>query len=205
VDEWEQLRTRLAAAGVSGVDDLGRFVSKPEFFGESRFDERAAMPILIEALPSLTDRSLVSAVAGHLRRPWARPAAFEALCAAFDVWAQRDPVGSGWHLGDALGSAATASHVETLVGISQNAKYGRARQMVVYALRRFKAAPEVAPTLVGLLEDPDVSLHAMQALRRVLGAQDVLPYLEAVAREHLGTVVGEQAAREAKKVRKSLS
>lgn len=73
MDEWEQLRLRLAAAGVDGVEDLGRFVSNPEFFGSGRLDERAAMPVLIQALPELTDPKLVEAVAGHLRRPGRDP------------------------------------------------------------------------------------------------------------------------------------
>jgi hypothetical protein len=163
------------------------------------------MPVLIEALPSLTDSHLVGAVAGHLGRPWARPAAFDALLAAFDTWAQRDDAATGWHLGDALGTAATGAQAGTLVRISQDRRYGQARQMVVHALGRFKKAPEVGPALLGLIEDPDVALHAMQALRRVLGAEEALPHLERVEREHEGTNVGDQAAREAKKARKSLS
>ena len=138
MDAWDQLRARLSAAGVGGVEDLGRFVSKPEFFGESRFDERAAMPVLIEALPSLTDPILVGAVAGHLRRPWARPAAFDALVATFEVWAQSVDSATGWNLGDALGTTATAAQAEILLRISQERQYGTARQMVVHALGRFK-------------------------------------------------------------------
>jgi hypothetical protein len=205
VDEWEQLRERLALAGVGGTEHLGRFVSNPEFFDESRFDERAAMPVLVEALPSLTDSRLVGAVAGHLRRPWARPAAFDALLAAFEKWAPRDDSATGWHLGGALGTAATAAQVGTLVRIGQERKYGQARQMVVHALGRFRKAPEVQQALLGLVEDPEVALHAMQALRRVLGAEEALPHFERVEREHRGTLVGEQADREAKKARKSLS
>lgn len=77
--------------------------------------------------------------------------------------------------------------------------------MVVHALGRFRTAPKVSQTLVSLIEDPDVALHAMQALRRVIGAQEALPHLEQVEREHRGTTVGELAAREAKKARKSLA
>lgn len=205
MDEWEQLRARLAAAGVNGVDDLGRFVSRPEFFGESRFDERAAMPVLIEALPNLTDLKLIGAIAGHLRRPWARPHAFDALLAAFEVVAPSDGLSAGWHLGDALGTTATAEHVESLLRISRDSEYGAARQMVVHALSRFKKAPGVSETLLILIEDPDVALHAMGSLRRVIGAREALPHLERVERERLGTTVGDQAARQAKKARKSLS
>jgi hypothetical protein len=205
VSEWDLLRQQLSAAGVAGAKDLGRFVGNPEFFGESQFDELAAMPVLVASLPSLTDPTLVTAVAGHLTRPWARPAAFPALLAAFEEWGQRDPGVTGWHLGDALGTTATAAQVESLVRISKDPKYGMARQMVVHALGRFKKAPEVLGTLLGLLEDPDVALHAMQALRRVLGPREALPHLERVEREHQGTAVGNHASREAAKVRKASS
>ena len=204
MDEWERLRARLADAGVSGVEDLGRFVSNPEFFGQSRFDERAAMPILVEALPELTDAKLVGAVAGHLRRPWARPHAFSVLMAVFEKWASRDRV-TGWHVGDAAGTTATAAHTETLLRVCQDSRYGQARQMLVHALGRFKAAPGVKEALLGLIEDPDVALHAMQALRRVVGPSEALPHLERVEREHQGTQVGEQAMREARKARKALA
>jgi hypothetical protein len=45
----------------------------------------------------------------------------------------------------------------------------------------------------------------MSALRRVLGAEEALPHLERVAREHEGTNLGDQAVREARKARKSLA
>jgi hypothetical protein len=93
----------------------------------------------------------------------------------------------------------------TLLRIRGDRKYGTARQTVVHALGQFKRAAGVRETLLGLIEDPDVGLHAMQALRRVLGAREALTYLERVERERRGTSVGEQAAREAKKARRSLS
>lgn len=204
MDEWEQLRARLSAAGVEGVGDLGRFVGNPEFFGESRFDERAAIPVLIQSLPLLTDEKLVAAVAGHLRRPWARPAAFDALLAAFETWALRGDSATGWHLGDALGTTATAGHTEVLLRVSQDRRYGKARQMVVHSLGRFGKVPEVPDVLLSLIEDPDVALHAMQALRRTLGAREALPHLERVEQNHSGTSMGAQAAREANKARNSL-
>ena len=204
MNEWHQLRTRLSAAGVVGAEDLGHFVSNPEVLGSSRFDERAAMPVLIEALPTLTDASLVEAVAGHLRRPWARPVAFPALLSAFEVWAVETGT-AGWKLGDALGTAATAAHVGTLLRIAQDRRYGETRQMVVAALERFKKVPEVGPALVSLIEDPEVALHAMGALRRVLGARGALPHLERLERAHAGSHLGWQATRQAKRARKSLA
>jgi hypothetical protein len=101
--EWEQLRAKLAAEGVSGTEDLGRFVRNVEHFRPSTFDERAAMPVLMRELARLTDPKLVSAGAGHLARGWARPDAFIPLREAFIRWAEADAV-TGWHIGDALAS-----------------------------------------------------------------------------------------------------
>lgn len=162
------------------------------------------MPVLIAALPSLTDPQLVGAVAGHLRRPWARPAAFAALLSAFETWASRDDLGAGWHLGDALGSAATIAEAPILLRLSQHIGYGKARQMVVASLGRFKANPDVEAVLLGLLDDPDVALHAMSALRRVADPAEALRHFERVEREHRGRPIGAVAAREMKKVRKVL-
>lgn len=202
--EWESLRNELASAGIAGAGDLGRFVSNVEFFRASSFDERGAMPALITALPYVSDPALVEAIAGHLRRPWARPAAFEVLLEAFRRWAPTDSV-VGWHVGDALGSAATIDRLDDLMDLCADTRYGSARQMPVAALSRFKRSPLVAPLLLQLIRDPDVALHAMTALRRVLGSADALPHIEAVEREQSGTTLGEQATRPAKKIRRLLA
>lgn len=203
MDEWDALRARLSAAGVAGVEDLGRFVSNPQFFGESKFDERAAMPILIDALPSLTDPKLVEAVAGHLRRKWARPAAFDSLLSAFREWATEDAL-TGWQLGDALGTTATLGHVDHLIEVSLDRRFGMARQMVVLSLGRFSKAPGVTDAALSLIEDPDVALHAMKTVQKGLGQEAALPHIERVERDFRGTTTGDQAAREAKKIRKHL-
>lgn len=67
----------LRAAGTEavpkGADDLGRFVSNTEFFRPSEFDEKAAMAVLLDGLPPPSGPTVVMAVAGHPRRPWACP------------------------------------------------------------------------------------------------------------------------------------
>jgi len=203
IDEWAALRAELVGAGVSGADELGRFVSNVEFFGASAFDEKAAMPVLVDALPRLTDPSLVDAVAGHLRRPWARPYAFDSLLEAFRVWGYVNSA-TAWHLGDALGSAAVISRVDDLLAVCIDARYGKARQMAVYALGRFKKSPGVTPALLELIYDNDVGLQAMSALRRVLGPADALVHIEALERAQRGTALGVQAARAAKNIHKAL-
>jgi hypothetical protein len=156
------------------------------------------MPVFIELLPRLSDPKLVGAIASHLRRPWARPAAFDALRTAFEHWATSDAT-TGWHIGDALATAATKDDLPVLVGIVRATSYRTARQMIVHSLWRFKAAPEVESTLVSLLDDPDVALHAMSALRRTVGPTSALPHLRRVAAEHTGDPIGSTALRQIRK------
>lgn len=188
---------------MAGVEDLGRFVNNTEHFAPSQFDERAAMPVLLDILPTATDAKLVEAIAGHLRRPWARPAAFPALRDAFERWAPTEPL-AGWALGDALANAARRDDLSALLAIAGDARYGMCRQMIVYALPRFKASRDVEPALVALLDDPDVALHAMSALRRSIGAEAALPHLRQIEAAHSGDSLGDTARREIRKAVKSL-
>lgn len=87
--------TELRTAQIRGADEFGRFVSNTQYFAPSSFDERAAMPVLLSLLPSLQDGRNVAAVAGHLRRAWARPAAYEPVRDAFRLWAPLEPLGAG--------------------------------------------------------------------------------------------------------------
>jgi hypothetical protein len=175
-DEWDQVRIALDADGVSGADDFGRFVNDTTHLRPSTFDERSAAPTLMRLLPSLTDPCVVVAVAGHLRRPWARPTAFIPLLAAFRSWAARD-WSVGWSVGDSLVNAADESKVDELLTIANNTDLGKARQMVVHSLWRFRKDRRVATTLEHLVTDADVALHAANALRRAVGNEVALEIL----------------------------
>lgn len=191
-------------AGVAGTEDLGRFVSDTRYLQPSAFDERAAMPILLELLPRLTDPRLVAAVAAHLRRPWARPAAFGKLVDAFRRWAPDDR-DAGWQLGDALASAAQREDLPILLSLVSDVQYGEARQMIVDALWRFRKSPPVVPTLASLITDPTVALHAMSALRRSIGPVAALPYLRQVEASHRADRLGKTAASQIRRAEASLS
>lgn len=198
----------LTSQGVAGVEDFGRFVSNVSFFGASAFDERAAMTILINALPRVRDARLADTIASHLRRPWARPAAYESLLDAFKRFGGRNG-SSGWSIGDSLASAATANNVATLLGLVSDPHYGEDRQMIVYSLHRYKSADGVAATLQILTRDPDVSRHAISAYRRVVGDAAARGHLETLRKDFKGTAIAKQAEESLRKIdnksRKSIS
>lgn len=203
-DEWTLVRDALRDAGVTGAGDLGRFVDQPQHFRPSGLDERSAMPVLLASLPSLTDPDVVGAVAGHLKRPWARPKAYPALYEAFLKWAPSHPT-LGWTLGEAMSNAASLEHLQDLIDLVGDETYGSARQMIVHSLWRFGSDPRVPSALIRLSADPDVSLHAMSALRRSLGNKVALPHLRELAQNHPDSRVRDQARRELEKAERASS
>lgn len=201
--EWQRIKAECAAAGVAGSDDFGKFVSDTRFLDPSAFDERAAMPTLLRLLPTVTEAQVACTIASHLRRPWARPDAFDALHDAFHQWAASAP-SDGWGIGDSLANAANAARVDELLKIATDSRFGRTRQMIVSSLWRFKKDPRVRPALVPLLNDADVALHAASALRRVVGNAGALPILAAALDMSTDSSVAEQLAREIKKAQKAV-
>jgi HEAT repeat protein len=200
--DFDRVRSLLRAQGVTGVDDFGYFANNTEYFRPSSFDERAAMPFLLELLPTLSDPKTVEATARHLCRPWAKSSALPPLVEAFRSWAPREPL-VGWAIGDSLICAAGAGDVDTLLRLAQDRTFGMARQMIVHSLWRFRKDQRVAQVLTELSEDPDVCLHAMSALRRTIGNDASLPLLHHLSQTNHDDRVREQAAKELKKAERA--
>ncbi|KAA0233481.1 MAG: HEAT repeat domain-containing protein [Actinobacteria bacterium] len=137
---------------------------------------RAAVPVLLRWLPTVSDRQVKEDLVRALSVPWARPVAARPLIAEFDRVV--DPTGTGlrWAIGNALSVVSDDSVFDDLVRIVEDRVFGKARQMVVLGLGRSKR-PEVVPVLIGLLGDEEVSGHAVKALGK-LRAQDARPALE---------------------------
>ena len=176
ISDHQLVVNELERAGVRGACDFGYFANDTARVRPSTLDERAAMATLLNLLPGLTDPDVVASAAGHLRRPWARGVAFAPLLDAFRRFAPADPI-AGWQLGDALVSVATDLDVPSLLGICGERDFGKARQMVVYAMWRFKKDDRVALLLTELLVDEDVCGHAASALRRTIGNNLAMPLL----------------------------
>jgi hypothetical protein len=117
---------------------------------------------------------------------------------AFKAWAPKDAL-VGWALGDALATAADKRHLNMLIDLVQRREYGKARAMVVYSLWRYRKEGRVDRTLITLIDDPDVSLEAMTALRRTLGNEAALPHLRRVRDSHSDDSVRQHAIRQVKR------
>jgi HEAT repeat protein len=200
--ERENLCDALRVAGVRGVEDFGRFVNNTDYFRASSFDDERAAPVLLARLRTLADDAVVAAVARHLRHVRIPADAFDSLVGAFDHWAPKD-TDAGWALGDTLAHAARPKNAATMCELAQRKACGHSRQMIVDALWRWRKLECVEPTLRSLVTDPDVSLHAMSALARVITPSEMLAVLEQL-QDDADPTVRKQAQRRMRKVRRKV-
>jgi hypothetical protein len=168
----------LESAGIE-TRDFGRFGDVPELgISPPAFDHARAAPILIKWLPRVRTPAAKEAIARSLTgEPTANGPAARALVMEF----RRTPSDSewdavNWAYGNALSTLADASVADDLIELLQERSHGKARQMLCEALRRTKdpRAPEV---LIGLIQDPDIGGHAIDALRSY-GPKSSIPHLQ---------------------------
>ena len=202
-EEWEQVRGALRDAGVSGVEDLGRFVNKTQYFEPSRLDEAAAAPVLLRLLPELDDERVVRTIGRHLQSKAVPRGCYDKVLAAYQKWGRR-PGEAGWVLGDTLARKADKSHADDFVALASDPSYGTARAFIDDALWRFKSVADVEPLLHGLIRDPDVSAHAMSALQRTIGPERMATALRDLLNETVDDRVADQARRQLKRVERKL-
>lgn len=132
------------------------------------------LPTLLDWLEKADDHDVKEPIVRALAEPWAKPEASRALVREFE-----DPQASEqyrWVVGNALDTLADEGVLDDMIRLSLDRRYGWARQMVVHALGRMPA-PRVLDALESLLEEEDVSGHAVAALAR-LGSERARPHLE---------------------------
>lgn len=85
-----------------------------------------------------------------------------------------------WSIGDALEIIKDPSICDELITIAVDKSYGRARERIVAALGYYKENIKIRKILVDLLEDKDVTGHALEALKKCGEKEDITfiePYL----------------------------
>lgn len=127
---------------------------------------RKAIPILVAALPRVTEKKTLMEVVRALSVPWAKPAATRPLIELFRRVEDSTGLGVRWAVGNALDVAWNDDDFDELVDLARDRSYGRSREMIVLGLARSKR-PEAGEVLVELLNDADVNGHAVKALRKL--------------------------------------
>jgi HEAT repeat protein len=186
----------LAELESAGIDtwDFGRFGQAPEVgIHPPAFDYANATPILIKWLPRVQTPPVKEAIARSLTgEAAARGVASPTLVDEFRRAPTTDDWNSAkWALGLALSTLADASVADDLIELLQDSRHGTARQMLCDALRRTKD-PRAPNVLVGLIGDPEIGGHAIDALRSY-GPKSSLPYLNR-ARPQLEAVLADPEA-----------
>jgi HEAT repeat protein len=161
------------AAIVADIVALGYPVHSLFELINSKIRYRTAIPVLLKWLEVVNGRYNRKSVVAALGRPWAGIEALDGLIRAFQIesgsegWIEIDR----WEVGDAIAYLWTDQRYDELVSLACDPRYGEARQMIVYGMRKSKRSSTV-DVLLELLDDPDVSLHATEALAALVKKSD---------------------------------
>lgn len=171
----QPLRQALADAGIDPAD-FGRFVNcaVAGVIEPSRFDQDQAVPILLEWLPRIGNENVKESAVRHLKTRAARRIATPPLIREFT---QGKDQSYKWAVADTLSYVADKNQYDDLAELAADPRHGSARQMLVGMLWRVKT-PHAEEILLSSVDDPDVALHAMIALRRKLGNTAARPCIE---------------------------
>ena len=191
--DWNVVASMLEAGGVSS-EDFGRFGSGyPGVIAPTRFDYVSATPILLAALPLVTDPAVKEAVVRSLTHRGARPIAALPLIEEFKRQRESGEVHLAWAIGNALDTVSDESVQEDLIELARDRRYGKGRQMIVMRLGRFRRSDRMVGLLSELARDDDVPLHAMSALQRMIGAEEAEPLIVSLLNDQSPSVA--QAAK----------
>jgi hypothetical protein len=156
-------RLRAAGMAIDHLYDLNRAGPYPEI-----------VPILIEMMEGTDNPDVKGALAAALGVPWARPEACRPLLDLFTSLDASDRFDDGyllrWTAADALRTVMDPDCWEDVAAALRDRTAGQARGPLCLALAATRD-PRTVGVLVGLLDDPDVAVHAAQALGR-LGAPE---------------------------------
>ncbi|MBO0846257.1 MAG: HEAT repeat domain-containing protein [Nocardioides sp.] len=159
-----EIRRDLAEHGVE-VTDLADLTQRG-----GRYSGEIAQ-VLVGWLPrTMEDPSLQEKVVRQLSVPWARTQALQPMLDLFRTAPGGSPAADArrWAVGNGLEVLATDAVFDEMAALAADPAYGRSRQMVVLWLGKSKQHRERAvDVLLGLLDQHDVSGHAVKALAKL--------------------------------------
>ncbi|EEF59409.1 HEAT repeat domain-containing protein [Pedosphaera parvula] len=133
------------------------------------------VPILTKWLVKTTNPLVKETIIRALSVPWASDAA-RVLVTEFRNTPDSANTGLKWTIGSALEILADDEISDDLIDLIEDKRHGIARQMLAIALGKTKN-PRAMAVLIKLLEDDEVSGHAIIGLRK-LNAKECLPTIE---------------------------
>lgn len=142
---------------------LGYDFSNLSAFAQSGIRYKAAVPMLLEWLRKARTPMMQRAVARTLTNPSAKGTAMPALVEAFRNFT--DEADTRWAVGNSIETAYVDTYFDHVAALALDPQYGRARQMVALALGKSKR-PEAVDVLLQLMDDHDISGHAVFALSK---------------------------------------
>ncbi len=183
LEEKERERQRIVAinkqAAVGVIADLVEAGYPVEWVSDlfnEPMDYRSAIPILRRWLSKIDNLDVKEAIVRALSVRWAKPFVAPDLIVEFLHAPDYSTSSYKWAVGNALSVVADDSVFEDIVKIAQDRQHGRAREMVAVALGNMKN-PHAVDVLIELLEDDEVSGHALLALGK-LKASKAKAYIE---------------------------
>lgn len=145
------LRSVLTDAGVSGAREHFGMFTAGSFVSD--FDQAAATPILLDALPSLIEPWMVGTVVRHLGSARRDPDRFAVLLTTYRRWLSKDQ-----DLCDSIGAALIVAaampsdrqHVAEVLTLLDHQASRRAQRSIVEELWRLRHDERVVPVLFQL-------------------------------------------------------
>lgn len=135
-----------------------------------RMNYRPAIPILLKWLPRVDDVDLKQDIVRALSVPWARPSAAVRLVEEFVRARDTRESGLRWTIANALAVVADDTVFDDIVTLFRERGYGRAREMLAFALANMKT-PRAVDVLIDGLKDDEVAGHSVVALGKLRAAK----------------------------------
>lgn len=166
--------TAAEAPVVARLRDAGYPVDHIQDLYKQRYQYRSAVPILVDALATVTALDVGETIVRALSVPYARGFA-RPLVEQFRRYEAAEPFDEGfqfkWAVGNALAVVADDSVYDEVVQLIGDPSHGRTREMLVVGLANMKTH-DPDQLLIDLLDDPVLAAFAAIALgkRRTVGA-----------------------------------
>lgn len=159
--DTEHIKERLAAEGIMLRRDLYSLLQEPKVLSR-------AAPVLLELLDEvrspITKQDLARVASSARIAPRPLVEKLRNLRPAIEA-GDEQLTSLAWTISEALRKTADVSVFADLAEIVQDERFGRARQMLPYALARVKPRREDAiQVLLGVLDDKDLTLQVLDAL-----------------------------------------